>query len=120
MPKVLIIGDRANAHYALRTGLEAGHRGVATARTATKGGEAVAAERPDEVLLDVRLPRMSGLEAVDRIRSDDPRLPVVIMTAYASTETAIEAMKRGVFEYLLKSAALHQLLDVLERASELR
>jgi two-component system nitrogen regulation response regulator GlnG len=120
MPKVLIIDDEPNVLYSLRTGLDAADWDVATARTAKRGIEAVAAEKPDVVLLDVRLPDLSGLEAFDRIRANDARLPVVVMTAYASTDTAIEAMKRGAFEYLLKPVDLHQLLDVLERAAELR
>jgi two-component system nitrogen regulation response regulator GlnG len=120
MPKALIVDDEPNVLYSLRAGLEAADWEVAAARTARKGIDAVAAERPDVVLLDVRLPDLSGLEAFDRIRGIDPRLPVVVMTAYASTDTAIEAMKRGAFEYLLKPVDLHQLLDVLERAAELR
>src|SRR5208283_1662697 len=55
----------------------------------------------------------------DRIRQIAPRLPVIIITAYASTETAIEAMKRGAFEYLLKPVDLNQLRDVVQRALEL-
>ena len=56
----------------------------------------------DAVILDVRLSDMSGLEAFDRIRQFDARLPVIMITAFATTDTAIEAMKRGAFEYLLK------------------
>jgi DNA-binding NtrC family response regulator len=74
--------------------------------------------RPDAVILDVRLPDMSGLDAFDRIRQIDPRLPVVLITAFAATETAIEAMKRGAFDYLLKPLDLRQLRGVLARAIE--
>ena len=61
---------------------------------------------------------MSGLDAFDRIRQIDPRLPVIIITAFAATETAIEAMKRGAFEYLLKPVDLRQLRDVVAKALE--
>ena len=72
--------------------------------------------QPDVLVLDVRLPDMSGLEVFDRIRQTDPRLPVVIITAHATTEIAIEAMKRGAFEYLLKPVDLHQLREVVAQA----
>jgi two-component system nitrogen regulation response regulator GlnG len=78
----------------------------------------VRSHRPDVVLLDVRLPDMSGLDAYDRIRAIDPRLPVIMITAYAKTETAIEAMRRGAFEYLLKPVDFHRLRDVVARALE--
>jgi two-component system nitrogen regulation response regulator GlnG len=62
---------------------------------------------------------MSGLEVFDRIREIDPRLPVIVVTAYGATETAIEAMKRGAYEYLLKPLDLPQLRDLVQRALEL-
>jgi two-component system nitrogen regulation response regulator GlnG len=63
---------------------------------------------------------MSGLDVFDALRGIDPRLPVVIITAHGTTETAIEAMKRGAFDYLLKPVDLHQLREVIGRAVELR
>ena len=75
-------------------------------------------ERVRAVILDVRLPDMSGLDAFDEIRRIDPRLPVIVITAFAATETAIEAMKRGAFEYLLKPLDLGQLREVLGKALE--
>jgi DNA-binding NtrC family response regulator len=63
---------------------------------------------------------MCGLDAFDRIRQLDPRLPVILITAYSSTETAIEAMKRGAHEYLLKPVDFHQLQVILGGALELR
>src|SRR5262249_22922 len=62
---------------------------------------------------------LSGLEVFDRIRQIDPRLPMIIITAFATTETAIEAMKRGAFEYLLKPIDFHQLREVVQHALEL-
>jgi nitrogen regulation protein NR(I) len=120
MAKLLIIDDEANVLYSLRMGLEADDLTISTARTARSGVAAVATDHPDAVILDVRLPDMSGLDAFDQIREIDPRLPVVIITAHGSTETAIQAMKRGAFEYLLKPVDLHQLRDVIARAVEVR
>ena len=62
----------------------------------------VKAAVPDLVIMDVRMPGMSGLEAFRAIHEIEPKLPVIIMTAYGTTETAIEATKMGAFEYVLK------------------
>ena len=76
-------------------------------------------QSPDVVILDVRLPDMSGLDAFHEIHEIDPRLPVIIITAFTTTETAIEAMKRGAFEYLLKPVDFHQLRELVTKAVEL-
>ncbi|HEY1188480.1 MAG TPA: sigma-54 dependent transcriptional regulator, partial [Gemmata sp.] len=117
---VLIIDDEPGILYSLQSALERGDTVVATAPTAKLGIAAVARERPDAVIIDVRLPDMSGLDAFLLIKEADPRLPVIVVTAHGSTETAIEATKRGAFEYLLKPIDLHQLDEVLGRAFELR
>jgi two-component system nitrogen regulation response regulator GlnG len=101
-------------------GLETDELSVVTAKTAKLGLEAIATELPDAVIVDVRLPDLSGLDLFERIKRIDARLPVIIATAFSNTETAIEAMKRGAFEYLLKPVDLHQLREVVTRAVELR
>ena len=68
---------------------------------------------------DVRLPDMSGLDAFDKIHAIDPRLPVIIITAFSTTETAIEAMKRGAYEYLLKPVELDRLREVVDQAIDI-
>ena len=67
----------------------------------------------------MRLPDLPGLEAFEEIRRIDPRLPVIIITAFSTAETAIEAMKRGAFEYLLKPVDFHQLRQLVDKAIEL-
>jgi two-component system nitrogen regulation response regulator GlnG len=119
MPTLLVVDDEPNVLYSLAKSLGSDTLRVVTVATARQGLELVRSEPPDAVILDVRLGDMSGLEAFDRIRAIDPRLPVIIITAYATTETAIEAMKRGAFEYLLKPVDLHQLREVVARALEL-
>jgi DNA-binding NtrC family response regulator len=119
MPRLLVVDDEPNVLYSIEKGLQSEELEVVVAQTGRQGVELVEQLRPDAVILDVRLADMSGLEAFDQIRKIAPRLPVVIITAYASTETAIEAMKRGAFEYLLKPVDLHQLREVVHRALEL-
>ena len=120
MPRLLIVDDEPNVLYSLESGLAADDYEVLTARTGMQAVAQAEAGAPDVVVLDVRLPDMSGLEAFDRIRAADPHVPVVVMTAFAATGTAIEAMKRGAFEYLLKPVDLHHLRQVVGRAAELR
>jgi two-component system nitrogen regulation response regulator GlnG len=120
MPTLLIVDDEPGILYSLKSALETDDTSVVTVQTAALGIAAVAREQPDAVILDVRLPDMSGLDAFERIRQLDPRLPVIIVTAHGGTDTAIEAMKRGAFEYLLKPLDLHQLDELVGKAFELR
>jgi DNA-binding NtrC family response regulator len=119
MPSLLVIDDEPNVLYSLGKSLRTDSLEVITAGTARQGLELLQQRHPDAVILDVRLSDMSGLDAFDRIRQIDPRLPVIVITAYATTETAIEATKRGAFEYLLKPVDLHQLREVVAKAIEL-
>jgi nitrogen regulation protein NR(I) len=116
MPTLLVVDDEPNVLYSLEKSLRAETLDILTAATAKQALAQVKADKPDAVLLDVRLPDMSGLDAFDRIREIDPRIPVVIITAHATTETAIEAMKRGAFEYLLKPVDLQLLQETVAAA----
>src|SRR5205807_2628327 len=75
-------------------------------------------QRPDVIVLDLQLPDRSGLEISPEILALDPKRPVVFITAHGTTETAIEAMKGGAFDYLVKPVDLDRLSQVLDRAFE--
>lgn len=117
--KLLIIDDEPAVLFSLEQILVAEGYQVRTAETGRAGLELARQQPPDVVLTDIRLPDLSGLDVHDQIRDLDSRIPVILMTAYVTTETAIEAMKRGGFEYLLKPLDLNQLKDVVRRAFEL-
>jgi DNA-binding NtrC family response regulator len=68
------------------------------------------------VLTDFRLPGRSGLELVERLHTSQPRLPVIVMTAHGTTETAIDATKLGAYDYLLKPFEMQDLIELLGRA----
>jgi two-component system nitrogen regulation response regulator GlnG len=119
MPTLLIIDDEPNVRYSLEKVLSSASLTVRAAGTAMEGLDSVRSDPPDVVILDVRLPDMSGLEVYRLIRRIDARLPVIVITAHGTTETAIEAMKLGAFEYLLKPLDLAQLRDVVGRAVHL-
>jgi nitrogen regulation protein NR(I) len=117
--KLLIIDDEPAVLFSLEQILAAEGYQVRMAETGRSGLELARQQPPDVVLTDIRLPDLSGLDVHDQIRDLDPRIPVILMTAYVTTETAIEAMKRGGFEYLIKPLDLNQLRDVVRRAFEL-
>ncbi|MDL2315924.1 sigma-54 dependent transcriptional regulator [Desulfovibrio sp. OttesenSCG-928-A18] len=90
-------------------------------RAAASGEAALALldeELPDAVIMDVRMPGMDGLGALRLMRERDPRLPVIIMTAYSTTESAIEATKLGAFDYILKPFDIPAVLELLKKALE--
>lgn len=119
-PSILIVDDD-RPHRAMLCALIGGW-GYAI-HEADDGSTAVAAVdgRPfDVVLMDIRMLRMSGIEALDSIRKINPAIPVILMTAYSSVETAVEALKKGAYDYLTKPLDFDKLRATLERASEHR
>jgi two-component system response regulator HydG len=80
--------------------------------------EALAGSDYDLVITDLRLPDASGLEIIERVRRDCPQTPVLVITAYAKVDTAVEAMRRGAFHYLPKPFSLESLLVEVDRALE--
>ena len=118
MSRILVVDDDPSVLSAFEQMLsEQGH----LVRVTTRGEEALeqlAKERPDLVIMDIRMPGMSGLDAVRRIRRMDPRLPVIIMTGFATTETAIEATKLGAVDYHLKPIDPAEILRTIDTALE--
>jgi len=78
------------------------------------------ADRADVILTDLRLPGQSGVELLNELRSQDSRTPVIVMTAFGSIETAVEAMKAGAVDFLPKPFSLDHLMTVIEKALELK
>jgi two-component system nitrogen regulation response regulator GlnG len=118
MPTLLVIDDEESVRYSFRRVFESDGVQVLTARTAAEGLEQVREQRPDAIVLDLQLPDRSGLEAFQEIKTLDPRRPVIFITAHGTTETAIEAMKGGAFDYLVKPVDLERLSQLVERAFE--
>lgn len=116
--KILIVDDDAAHLHMLKTLLQSyGHK----AETATDGEEAVGMvrEKPfDLILMDVRMAHIGGIEALRQIKECNPAIPVIIMTAYSSVDTAVEAMKLGAYDYLTKPLNFEELQIILERAMD--
>ena len=116
MSKLLIVDDEPSICWGIkRLGESLGHE-VLTASTAEAGLELAAAERPDVVIMDVRLPGMDGLSAIDQLRLRLGAVPIIVITAYGDLQTAVTAVQKGAFEYLVKPFDLDQVQQVLERA----
>ncbi len=119
MSRLLVVDDELNVLYSIEKSLRSESLEVSVSQSGPQAVELAKQLRPDAVILDVRLGDTSGLDVFDQLRQINPTLPVVFITAFATTETAIEAMKRGAFEYLLKPVDFHQLKDVVQRALQL-
>jgi two-component system nitrogen regulation response regulator GlnG len=119
MPTLLVVDDEASILHFFRRAFPEPEVKLLTASTASDGVDAVRRERPDVVILDINLGDESGLETFRRIQSIDPKIPVIFITGHGTTETAIEAMRLGAYEYLLKPLELDHLCDLVARAFEI-
>jgi two-component system nitrogen regulation response regulator GlnG len=118
MSTLLVIDDEDSVRYSFRRVFHGEGVEVLTAATAAEGLAALDRHEPDVVVLDLQLPDKSGLEVFAEIHARAPRRPVVFITAHGTTDTAIEAMKGGAFDYLVKPVDLDRLSQVLNRAFE--
>jgi DNA-binding NtrC family response regulator len=118
--KVLIIDDETAILDTLRILLRREGYEVVTAAGGQRGLDMLADSRPDLVLTDVRMPGMGGLEILAAVRELDSSLPVILMTAQASLQTAVRAVNEGAFYYLQKPFANDELLAICRRATEAR
>jgi two-component system nitrogen regulation response regulator GlnG len=102
MEKLLLIDDEPDVQYSFRRIFEPTELELHTASSGEEGLRLIPQIKPDLVLSDLRMGGVSGLETLRRIRQIDSKLPVILMTAYGTTQTAIEAMKLGAYDYVLK------------------
>ena len=116
MKHVLVIDDDEKICWAFEQFLESEGYRSSIANNAEEGLRRIAADKPDVVLLDVKLPGMSGLEALAEIKANHPWVIVVIITAYDDVETTIEAMRLQAFDFVPKPIDLDIVKSVLERA----
>jgi DNA-binding NtrC family response regulator len=117
---VLVIDDEPVLQDVLSTLLRGAGFDYHGATTAADGLRQLVDEEIDVVLLDLMLPDRSGLELLPEIKAHDPHLPVVVITAYSSVESAIEAMRLGAFHYVPKPFKNEEVLHLVRRAAERR
>ena len=120
MGSVLIVDDERSMREFLRIALErAGHK-VKTADSPAAAHQACAANEFDVVITDLKMPGGSGLDVLDGVKAQRPHTQVIVVTAFATPETAIAAMKRGAYDYLTKPFKVDEVSVVVERALEKR
>jgi two-component system response regulator HydG len=118
-PARLLIVDDDPGHLAtLKTITRSWGYVIETAEDGDIAVELIKSRPVDLVLTDVRMARMSGMELLDRIKKYNPSIPVIVMTAYSSVESAVEALKAGAYDYLIKPLDFEVLKLTIERACE--
>ena len=118
MSHVLIVDDEESICWGLRRLLMEEGYDVTVAASAEEALASVEKRRPDLALLDVRLPGIDGLTALERLRRADHHFPVIVVTAYGNLDTAVRAVDRGAFDYLTKPFDLEHVVDVVRRAAD--
>ena len=116
--RILVVEDEDKLRRVLELQLVSAGFDVDKAASAEEGLKVV--DRADLVLTDLRLPNMDGLQLLTLIRRQNAHVPVIVMTAYGSIETAVESMKAGATDFLLKPFSLDHLMQVVEKALEVR
>ncbi|EPR37509.1 two component, sigma54 specific, transcriptional regulator, Fis family [Desulfovibrio sp. X2] len=120
MSLVLVVDDEEGIRYSLRGILEDEGYEVAEAESAEKALELAAGHVPDLVFLDIWLPGMDGLEALESLRADQPDLPVIMISGHGSIETAVNAIKKGAFDFIEKPLSLEKVVITAAKALEFR
>jgi two-component system, NtrC family, response regulator HydG len=116
--KILLVDDDPGHLASLTTIMRSWGHGVETADDGSVAVDRVRSTPVDLILMDVRMTRMSGIEALKQIKVYNPTIPVIIMTAYSSVDSAVEAIKAGAYDYLIKPLDFEILKLTIERASE--
>ncbi|MDO8596193.1 MAG: response regulator, partial [Sulfuricaulis sp.] len=115
-PRVLVVEDDAGIGGGLKKELNAEGYEVVVAARGDDGLLQAKAQPFDVVITDLKMPGLSGLELVEQLHATRPKLPIILMTAFGTTETAIEATKLGAYDYLLKPFDMAELLGLVEKA----
>src|SRR5437867_9157301 len=116
MDRLLLIDDEADVQYSFRRIFDSPEIELTAASSGEEGLKLIPRVKPDLVIMDVRMGGLNGLETLRRIRETSAKLPVIMMTAYGTTQTAIEAMKLGAYDYLLKPFDVPKLKQIVTAA----
>src|SRR5438132_5125473 len=116
MSKLLLIDDEVDVQYSFQRIFDSPEIELATASSGEEGLKLIPKFKPDLVIMDVRMGGITGLETLRRIRQMDSKLLVILMTAYGTAQTAIEAMKLGAYDYLLKPFDVPKLSEIVANA----
>jgi len=113
--RVLLVDDEEDIVEVIQDRLEAYGFTVTTAGTGVEALKKLSVEKFDGIFLDVKMPEMGGIEALEEIRKTDKQIPVIIITASSTRDAAIEAIAKGANEYVLKPFAWEELKAKIEK-----
>lgn len=114
--RIWLVDDDASIRWVLERALKSGGMSARLFENADDALEALQHEAPDALLTDIRMPGLSGLELVAKIRAFRPQLPIIVMTAHADLDNAVSAYENGAFEYLPKPFDVDQVVELVRRA----
>lgn len=117
-PRVLLVDDDEAHRLMLRTLLEAWDYSVTEARDGRAAVDFIHEKPADLVIMDMRMPKMDGIQATREIHRHNPAIPIIVMTAYSSVSSAVEALKSGAYDYITKPLDFDSLKHLLERSLE--
>ena len=120
MARILVVDDETSMQEFLGILLQRDGHETTTCGSADQALVALESDDWDLVISDVRMPGMSGLELLDRVRELSPETTVILITAHGTTESAVEAMKHGAYDYLTKPCSVDEIRLVVEKALEKR
>ena len=118
--KILIVDDEDSVRYSFRKLFREPGCEILEAPNGLEALSVIKKEKPDLVLMDIEMPGLSGLDAIQRIKATNPQLPVIIITAFGTSERVIAAMKYGAFEYLEKPFDVARLKAVITEALDMK
>ncbi len=116
--KILVIDDEQIVHESCNRILTEEGYEVKSAFTGQEGFKKIEEEQFDLVITDLKMPGISGMEALKKIKKDNPNIGIIMVTGYSTAETAVEAMKLGAFDYLPKPFTPDELISVINKAVE--
>jgi len=115
---ILVVDDEENSRLGLSKILNKSGYSVVTAENGRQALEVVKQARCDLVITDMKMPKMDGIELLKEIKEFDPRIGVIIVTAYGEVDSYLEAMNLGAFEYLNKPVKVEELKKVISKVLE--
>ncbi len=116
--KILLVDDEANVRTVFSDILKKESYLVKEAKDGPEAIKAIDEETFDLALVDLRMPRMDGIEVLENIKKRKPEIPVIVYTGYGSITSAVEAMRKGAFDYLNKPFSPQQLKSNIKKALE--
>jgi len=116
MSKILVIDDQKSIRNTLKDILEYEKHTIVLAENGPEGLELFSAEKYDVILLDIKMPEMDGMEVLDKMMQSSPDIPVIMISGHGNIDTAVEAIKKGAYDFIEKPLDLNRLLVTIRNA----